>query len=218
MTRSRYALAITATLLIALGTFFVARAISPDGRPAPPIASPAAAAVTSLCQEQTASVSGGTYIVQNNEFDSSASECVTTDGNADFTVANSSIANATNGAPGAYPSIYQGCHWGNCSSGGLTSTPVQVSSLTHGQGDHELVHHPAWRQRQRLRRRLRHLDQPDADHLRPAQRNRDHGLAQPQRQRPAIRLRGRHQRQPWRAHATTSGTAPSPAGTRSPTT
>jgi hypothetical protein len=42
----------------------------------------------------------------------------TTDGNADFTVANSSIANATNGEPGAYPSIYQGCHWGNCSSGG----------------------------------------------------------------------------------------------------
>jgi hypothetical protein len=93
----------------------------------------ALAATTSLCQEQTASVSGGTYIVQNNEFDSSASECLSTDGNADFTVANSSIANATNGEPGAYPSIYQGCHWGNCSSGGLTSSPVQVSSLTAGK-------------------------------------------------------------------------------------
>ena len=93
----------------------------------------AQAATTSLCQEQTASVSGGTYIVQNNEFDSSASECVTTDGNADFTVANSSIANATNGEPGAYPSIYQGCHWGNCSSGGLTSSPIEVSSLTTGK-------------------------------------------------------------------------------------
>ena len=93
----------------------------------------AQAATTSLCQEQTASVSNGTYIVQNNEFDSSASECVSTDGNADFTVANSSIANATNGAPGAYPSIYQGCHWGNCSSGGLTSSPVEVSNLTTGK-------------------------------------------------------------------------------------
>jgi Glycosyl hydrolase family 12/Cellulose binding domain len=93
----------------------------------------AQAATTSLCQEQTASVSGGTYIVQNNEFDSSASECVTTDGNADFTVANSSIANATNGEPGAYPSIYQGCHWGNCSSGGLTSSPIEVSNLTTGK-------------------------------------------------------------------------------------
>jgi cellulase/cellobiase CelA1 len=89
-------------------------------------------AATSLCQEQTASVAGGSYIVQNNEYDSSAQECVTTDGNADFTVASSSIDNATNGSPGAYPSIYQGCHWGDCSSGGLSSEPIEVSNLTPG--------------------------------------------------------------------------------------
>src|ERR1700735_1762436 len=93
----------------------------------------AQAATTSLCQEQTASVTGGTYIVQNNEFDSSASECVTTDGNADFTVANSSIANATNGEPGAYPSIYPASRWGDCSSGGLTTSPLEVSNLTTGK-------------------------------------------------------------------------------------
>ena len=91
------------------------------------------AATTTLCNSQTAAVAGGTYIVQNNEWNSSASECVSTDGNADFTVANSAISNATNGAPGAYPSIYQGCHWGSCSSGGLTSSPVQVSALTPGK-------------------------------------------------------------------------------------
>jgi len=91
------------------------------------------AATSTLCNSQTAAVAGGTYIVQNNEYDSSASECVTTDGNADFTVANSAIANATNGSPGAYPSIYQGCHWGSCSSGGLTSSPIQVSALTAGK-------------------------------------------------------------------------------------
>jgi hypothetical protein len=113
----------TAALLLALGGG-IAGIVGSTG---------AQAATTSLCQEQTASVAGGTYIVQNNEFDSSASECVTTDGNADFTVANSSIANATNGEPGAYPSIYQGCHWGNCSSGGLTSSPIEVSSLTTGK-------------------------------------------------------------------------------------
>ena len=90
------------------------------------------AATTSLCQQQTASVAGGSYIVQNNEYDSSAQECVTTDGNADFTVASSSIDNATNGSPGAYPSIYQGCHWGDCSSGGLSSDPIEVSKLTPG--------------------------------------------------------------------------------------
>ncbi len=98
------------------------------------LAGPSARAATStLCQEQTASVDGGTYTVQNNEFDSSASECVTTDGNAGFTVANSAVDNATDGSPGAYPSIYQGCHWGNCSSGGLTSSPIEVSSLTPGK-------------------------------------------------------------------------------------
>jgi len=91
-----------------------------------------ALAATSLCQSQTASVAGGGYIVQNNEWNSSAAECINTDGNADFTVASSSIDNATNGAPGAYPSIYQGCHWGDCSSGGLSSDPVEVSNLTPG--------------------------------------------------------------------------------------
>ena len=92
----------------------------------------ARAATTTLCGEQTAPA-GGSYIVQNNEYDSSASECVSTDGNADFTVANSAISNATNGSPGAYPSIYQGCHWGNCSAGGLSSAPIQVSALTAGK-------------------------------------------------------------------------------------
>jgi cellulose 1,4-beta-cellobiosidase len=121
MDHGRPVLVATAALLLALG-----------GGVAAAVGSNAQAATTTLCQEQTSSVSGGTYIVQNNEFDSGASECVTTDGNADFTVANSSIDNATNGSPGAYPAIYQGCHWGNCSSGGLTSGPIEVSDLTHG--------------------------------------------------------------------------------------
>jgi Glycosyl hydrolase family 12/Cellulose binding domain/Putative Ig domain len=97
------------------------------------LGSAAEAATSTLCNSQTASVGGGTYIVQNNEWNSSASECVTTDGNADFTVANSAISNGTNGAPGGYPSIYQGCHWGACSSGGLTATPIQASNLGAGK-------------------------------------------------------------------------------------
>jgi cellulose 1,4-beta-cellobiosidase len=115
-------LASVAALAVAIGGG-TAMALSTSG---------AQAATTTLCQEEASPVSGGTYTVQNNEFDSSASECVSTDGNADFTVANSSIGNATDGSPGAYPSIYQGCHWGSCSSGGLTSTPIQVADLTAG--------------------------------------------------------------------------------------
>ena len=115
-------LASVAALAVAIGGG-AALALSTSG---------AQAATTTLCQEETSPVSGGTYKVQNNEFDSSASECVSTDGNADFTVGNSSIGNATNGSPGAYPSIYQGCHWGTCSPGGLTTSPIAVSALTSG--------------------------------------------------------------------------------------
>jgi len=42
----------------------------------------AEAATSTLCNFQTARVSGGTYVVQNNEWGSSASECITTDGMA----------------------------------------------------------------------------------------------------------------------------------------
>jgi hypothetical protein len=121
LTPSKSVLATTAALVLVFGGVVAAL-----------FGGSAHAATTTLCQEQTAAV-GGSYIVQNNEYDSSASECVTTDGNADFTVANSGIANATNGSPGSYPSIYQGCHWGNCSAGGLTTTPIQVSNLTTGK-------------------------------------------------------------------------------------
>jgi Glycosyl hydrolase family 12/Cellulose binding domain len=93
----------------------------------------AGAATTTLTQMETTPVAGGIYTVQNNEWGSGAAESITTDGNADFTVTNSAIDNATNGAPGGYPSIYQGCHWGNCTSGGLSATPIQVSSLTTGE-------------------------------------------------------------------------------------
>ena len=87
---------------------------------------------TTLCGGQQASVGGGRYIVQNNEYNSGADECLSTDGGADFAVANSNMTNPP-GAPGGYPSIYQGCHWGSCSSGGLSTNPIQVANLTPGE-------------------------------------------------------------------------------------
>ena len=91
----------------------------------------AAHAASTLCNSQTAAVAGGAYTVENNEWNSSASECVSTDGNADFTVANSAISNSTSGAPGGYPAIYKGCHWGACTSN--SGLPIQVGSLTPGK-------------------------------------------------------------------------------------
>ena len=85
-----------------------------------------------LCGGQAVSVGGGTYMVQNNEYNSGADECLSTDGGADFTVANSDMTNPP-GAPGGYPSIYQGCHWGSCSAGGLSNNPIQVADLTPGE-------------------------------------------------------------------------------------
>ena len=88
------------------------------------------AGTTTLCHSQTHPVSGGAYTVMNNEWHSDADQCITTDGTASFTVANSSIANSTHGAPGGYPLIYKGCHWGACTPG--SGLPIRVSSIRAG--------------------------------------------------------------------------------------
>lgn len=86
-----------------------------------------------ICGQQPAvSVNNGMYHVQNNEFASTAQECINVNG-TNFNVTQSAISNPTNGAPGAYPSIYIGCHWNSCtSSNGL---PVQVSSLSSARSN-----------------------------------------------------------------------------------
>ncbi|MCW2931181.1 MAG: cellulose-binding, family [Actinomycetia bacterium] len=89
-----------------------------------------ASTTTTLTGSQEVRVANGAAGVQNNEWGSGEPESIATTGNAGFTVVNSSIANATNGAPGGYPSIYSGCHWGDCTRGGLAAHPVPVSALT----------------------------------------------------------------------------------------
>ena len=88
------------------------------------------AATTTLCNFQTAPVDGGSYTVNNNEWGSSAPECITTNGNAEFRVANSSIQNGRDGAPGGYPHIYKGCDYGACTSG--SGLPIRVSRIRAG--------------------------------------------------------------------------------------
>ena len=85
---------------------------------------------TTLCHSQAHPVSGGTYTIMNNEWHSSAAQCITTDGTASFSVANSSIANTTHGAPGGYPLIYRGCHWGVCTPD--SGLPIRVSGIRSG--------------------------------------------------------------------------------------
>lgn len=75
----------------------------------------------------TDSYSNGTYIVQQNEFNSTAAESTTTDNRPDLLVQSSSINNSTSGAPGAYTSTFFGCHYSTCTSN--DPFPVAVSSV-----------------------------------------------------------------------------------------
>jgi Glycosyl hydrolase family 12/Cellulose binding domain len=97
------------------------------GHPASAAHGSGQAAPAALCHSQWVPVDGGTYTVQNNEWGSGAAECLTVGGSGGFTVARSAIANAASGAPGGYPSIYRGCHWGSCTP--RSGLPVPVSRL-----------------------------------------------------------------------------------------
>jgi Glycosyl hydrolase family 12 len=97
----------------------------------PAASSEAAVTPKTLCQSQTAAVDSRGYTAENNEWGSGEPECITTDGGAGFTVAKSSIANSTYGAPGGYPALYKGCHWGVCTPG--SGFPIQVSDIRPGR-------------------------------------------------------------------------------------
>jgi Glycosyl hydrolase family 12 len=117
MTARGHAVALGAALLLAAGGVVLAACSAPD-------------ATTTLCHSQSAAVSGGTYTIMNNEWHSGAAQCITTGGDASFTVANSSIAKTPHGPPGGYPFIYRGCHWGACTSG--SGLPIRVSDIHRG--------------------------------------------------------------------------------------
>ncbi|MEV1334025.1 cellulose binding domain-containing protein [Micromonospora costi] len=86
-----------------------------------------ASADTQICEQYGSTVIGGRYVVQNNRWGTSAQQCVNvTDSGFEITTQDGS--NPTNGAPTAYPSVYLGCHYTNCSPG--TNLPVQVSRIS----------------------------------------------------------------------------------------
>jgi chitodextrinase len=79
---------------------------------------------------------GGTYIqnntrrVQNNVWGASTAQCIDVNQNGGFTVTQAAHNNATNGAPAAYPSIYAGCHYAQCTTG--SGLPMQASASNFG--------------------------------------------------------------------------------------
>ncbi|MFC9316860.1 cellulose binding domain-containing protein [Streptomyces nigra] len=88
---------------------------------------PAQAADTVICEQFGSAVVQGRYVVQNNRWGTSAAQCVTaTDTGFRVTQADGSVP--TNGAPKSYPSVFNGCHYTNCSPG--TTLPAQVSAIS----------------------------------------------------------------------------------------
>lgn len=86
---------------------------------------PEATAATTICEKfGSTKVQGGRYVVQNNEWGASDGQCISVSDNG-FAITSGNHDVPTNGAPAAYPSIYAGCHYGNCSSG--SGLPLQVN-------------------------------------------------------------------------------------------
>jgi hypothetical protein len=87
----------------------------------------ASQADTTICETFGTTTIQGRYVVQNNRWGTSATQCISvTDSGFRVTQADGSVP--TNGAPKSYPSVYNGCHYTNCSPG--TSLPARLSSIS----------------------------------------------------------------------------------------
>ena len=89
------------------------------------VAAPAAHADTQICSQYGSTpIQGGKYVVQNNVWGDSTTQCINVT-NTGFAVTSAVHNLPQNGAPAAYPSVYAGCHYGNCTSG--SGLPLRVS-------------------------------------------------------------------------------------------
>jgi hypothetical protein len=79
---------------------------------------------------QVVQLNGNTYHLQANEWGSSAPFSITNAPGENFSITSSSISSSTSGAPGAYPSLYRGCHWGDCTAS--SGMPLRVSEIAAG--------------------------------------------------------------------------------------
>ena len=89
------------------------------------VALPSAQAATTTCSG-TGTIPAGDYMIQANEWNSTAQQCITYTGGTAWTVSTANF-NLSGGAPATYPSIYKGCHWGLCT--GNSGLPIQMSKL-----------------------------------------------------------------------------------------
>ncbi|MER6282339.1 GH12 family glycosyl hydrolase domain-containing protein [Streptomyces sviceus] len=86
----------------------------------------ASQADTTICEAFGSTTIQGRYVVQNNRWGTSAAQCISVTGSG-FRVTQADGSVPTNGAPKSYPSVYNGCHYTNCSPG--TNLPARLSSI-----------------------------------------------------------------------------------------
>jgi Glycosyl hydrolase family 12 len=79
-----------------------------------------------ICEQFGSTTIQNRYVVQNNRWGSSATQCINVTSTG-FAITEQQGSAPTNGAPLSYPSAFIGCHYGNCSPG--TNLPMQVSRI-----------------------------------------------------------------------------------------
>ncbi|WP_053849448.1 cellulose binding domain-containing protein [Streptomyces sp. NRRL B-24085] len=86
-----------------------------------------AQADTTICETYGSTTIQGRYVVQNNRWGTSATQCISVN-DSGFRITQADGSVPTNGAPKSYPSIFNGCHYTNCSPG--TNLPAQLSTIS----------------------------------------------------------------------------------------
>ena len=82
-----------------------------------------ATAAPVLCDQYASTpIQGGRYIVMNNRWGTSATQCIDVSSTG-FTVTQADGSVATNGAPKSYPAVFYGCHYSSCTTSGNILSP-----------------------------------------------------------------------------------------------
>ncbi|MFV2087449.1 GH12 family glycosyl hydrolase domain-containing protein [Micromonospora sp. LOL_021] len=80
-----------------------------------------------LCgRADTIDITDKRYVVMNNVWGADTPQCLTVDAAGRFEVTHTEH-DKRDGSAAAYPTIYQGCHWGNCTVG--SGLPIKVTQL-----------------------------------------------------------------------------------------
>jgi hypothetical protein len=108
---------------------------------------PSASADTQICDQYGSTTVGGKYVVQNNRWGTTATQCINVTSTG-FSITRQDGVGNTSGAPVSYPSIFLGCHYSNCSPGsplpakisGISSAPTSISLTYPGSGTYDAAY------------------------------------------------------------------------------